>query len=80
MYISAKNSQGLDKLYEIIEEKYNVTDIKEKEVITNPRHRECLFLRANSLINGAISEITGGVPFDIVLSGIELCDFRLRAK
>ena len=79
MYISAKNSQGLDKLYEIIEEKYNVTDIKEKEVITNPRHRECL-LRANSLINGAISEITGGVPFDIVLSGIELCDFRLRAK
>ena len=71
VYVSAKNSHGLDKLYEIIEEKYNVTDIKEKEVITNPRHRECL-LRANSLINGAISEITGGIPFDIVLSGIEL--------
>ncbi len=69
--ISAKNSSGLEKLYDIILSRYNSIDLKDRVVITNPRHRDSL-VRANSLLKGIIGDITSGIPFDIILSDMEL--------
>ena len=69
--VSAKNAEGFDGLYDLIYEKYVQIDIKEKAVVTNPRHKECL-IRANTLIGEALNDIGAFAPFDIVLSSVEL--------
>lgn len=69
--VSAKNAEGFDGLYDLIYEKYGQIDIKEKAVVTNPRHKECL-IRANTLIGEALNDIGAFAPFDIVLSSVEL--------
>lgn len=69
--ISAKNFGGLDKLYKIITDKYNVLEVDNSTVITNPRHKESL-IKAQSCLKSAAEEIKTGIPFDIVLTSIEL--------
>ncbi|MBQ7076195.1 MAG: hypothetical protein IJM94_05290, partial [Clostridia bacterium] len=69
--VSAKNAEGFDGLYDLIYEKYGQIDIKEKAVVTNPRHKECL-IRANTLLSEVLNDIGAFAPFDIVLSSVEL--------
>lgn len=69
--ISAKNLTGLDELYNIITARYDSIDLKDRVVITNPRHRDSL-VKANSLLKGIINDIQAGIPFDIILSDMEL--------
>jgi len=69
--ISAKNATGLEQLYNIITKRYNSIDLKDRVVITNPRHRDSL-VKANALLKGIIGDIKAGIPFDIILSDMEL--------
>ncbi len=71
VYVSAKTLSGFEKLYGIITDKYLNIEIKDRVVVTNPRHRESL-VKAQSLLLGVINDINAMMPFDIILSDIEL--------
>lgn len=71
VFVSAKTLSGFEKLYDIIVSRYSDIEIKDRVVVTNPRHRESL-VKTQSLVSGIINDIGGGMPFDIILSDMEL--------
>ena len=71
VYVSAQTGEGFDQLYDFIYNMYSVGDISEKIIITNPRHKQSL-LNAKTLIDGILTAMECGTPFDIILGDIEV--------
>lgn len=70
--ISAKNRDGLEKLYEEIEKMFNIKeiDIDNGELITNIRHKNQISSSLNN-INSAIEAIKLNLPIDIISISIK---------
>lgn len=71
IYVSAQTGEGFDELYDFIYNIYNVGDISEKIIITNPRHKQSL-INAKSLMDGILMAMETDTPFDIILGDIEV--------
>lgn len=69
--ISSATGEGLDDFFDYISNKYKVGDITQKAVITNQRHKNSL-LTAKGLLKGILEAMDMDMPFDIILSDIEL--------
>ncbi|MBQ7096538.1 MAG: hypothetical protein IJN96_00525, partial [Clostridia bacterium] len=69
--ISAQTGDGFDELFDFIYDQYSAGDLSEKIIITNPRHRQSL-LNSYSLVESVIRSMEDEIPFDIILSDIEL--------
>lgn len=69
--ISAQTGDGFDELFDFIYSRYSAGDLNEKIIITNPRHRQSL-LNSSSLVESVIHSMEDEIPFDIILSDIEL--------
>jgi tRNA modification GTPase len=65
--ISAKNGEGIEDLYELIEEMYNSNEIKMNDgiIITNIRHKNQID-NALTSVDEAINSIENNFPIDII--------------
>lgn len=69
--VSALTCEGFDELFDFIYKKYSIGDLKEKIILTNPRHKQSL-IKAKSVIDEIVFSMENNVPFDIILGDIEV--------
>ncbi len=68
---SVKDSQGLDKLEEVIKEMFEIGEIENNtDIITNARHKDAL-LRAGTSLSSAIFAIEAGISVDTTFIDLE---------
>ena len=65
--ISAKNGEGIEEIYELIEEMYNTEELKMNDgiIITNIRHKNQID-KALKSVDEAINSVENNFPIDII--------------
>lgn len=68
--VSAAEGSGFEPLFDCIAARYSAGDVQQREIVTNPRHRDSL-LRSKRMLDTVLKGMEEGAPFDLLLGDIE---------